>query len=487
MKHRPQSIGITKQTAVRWFFYATLSLFTAETGWLALTSRYPMAFDEGEHFSMIRFFARHASPLVTAQPSSTYNLGSIAHNPSFLYYWLLAWPYRLVALLSHSLQVQVISLRFINIAFALATLVVLKKLLQLIGLKETLANLVLLLVALTPVVTVLSAQINYDNLMILAATGAMYLAVRCEQRWRRGEFDVSQAAWLLIICLLGSLVKFAFVPIFVGIFAVLGWVLVRQWRRAPGRLWAELKRSAAALSLPAKFFFVTAGMLSMALFGAFYGYNTVRYHNPVPQCNQILTIADCQQYYSWDRNYTLAQHKLPVTMNPLQYTYLWGRSMLYQLFAEIIPTGGLVPIASLYYGLLIGLLVLGTVCVLANVRKILGNRRLMLLLPVALAYLAALWARNYHDYRQLGQAVAIQGRYAVPVIAYFYALLALGVGYALASPKTVIRVVRPALATLVVAAFVYFGGYVRYAAVISPNYSWLPTSRHVARLTKRTG
>jgi hypothetical protein len=93
-------------------------------------------------------------------------------------------------------------------------------------------------------------------------------------------------------------------------------------------------------------------------------------------------------------------------------------------------------------------------------------------------YLAILWLRNYHDYLQLGQPLAIQGRYLLPVLVYFYALGALGIYYALKSKVAAqYRNLQPAIVVMTVFAFLYFGGYVRYLSVVSPNDYWQTQSQ----------
>src|ERR1035438_773805 len=152
-----------------WLTIIILLIFAAEASWLALTSRFPMAFDEGYHFNLIQFFSHRFNPIVTSQPSSTYALGAIVHNPSFLYHYLLSFPYRLIAHFTSSIETQVILLRFINIGLAITSLLIMKKILSRLGLPYILVNILLLVFALTPLVTALSAQINYDNLLILVA------------------------------------------------------------------------------------------------------------------------------------------------------------------------------------------------------------------------------------------------------------------------------------------------------------------------------
>ena len=463
-----------------WLTIIILLIFAAEASWLALTSRFPMAFDEGYHFNLIQFFSHRFNPIVTSQPSSTYALGAIVHNPSFLYHYLLSFPYRLIAHFTSSIETQVILLRFINIGRAITSLLIMKKILSRLGLPYILVNILLLVFALTPLVTALSAQINYDNLLILVASLSIYLCLRFVQQLRANVFELKTLLALICLCFYSSLVKYSFLPIFVGISLVVAWSLLAKWHHDRADFTKQLRSSYAKISKKTKLGLAIAGISGLSLFIVFYGVNTIKYHNPVPQCNQVLSISDCSQYYAWDRNYVVAQYDhthVPTNkMNVLQYTYFWLKVEAYQLFAEIIPTGGLVYIAHSFYLIIIGLTIVVSICTLINIRKIFKEQKTFLaLLVVAMSYLLFLWLDNYNDYLHLGQPLAIQGRDIVPVLIYIYALFGLGVMYSFKGERSARLVLRTSVASLAVFSFVYFGGYVRYGSSISPSDGWIHT------------
>lgn len=125
-------MGITGKRLSGWlgsdhFFGITLLIFVVETGWLACTSRFPMAFDEAYHFGLIRFFSHHPDPLVTSQAADTYKYGALIQNSSLLYHYLMSFPYRLIAAVTQNPEMQVIALRFINIALLVGTLFVMRR------------------------------------------------------------------------------------------------------------------------------------------------------------------------------------------------------------------------------------------------------------------------------------------------------------------------------------------------------------------------
>lgn len=471
----------------KWFFGLIILLFAAEALWLAVVNRYPMAFDESYHFGLIQFFSHRLSPIVTSQPSTTYALGSIAHNPSFLYHYLLSFPYRLVAHFTTNLKIQVISLRVINIAFAITSLYVIRKTLRLIGLKASVASLVVFIFAFTPVFTALSAQINYDNLLILVTSLTVYLLLSLIKTFQRErQLNVNTALKLLCLCLLASEVKYAFLPIFIGVFGCLIWLLVRVYRTSKAKLWSQLKTGFSELSKSRKIAFAAIGLIGLGLFTTTYGVNLVRYHNPVPQCNQVLSVQDCEHYYSWDRNYQLAIHKTSgPKLSTISYSYLWVKTATYQLYAEIIPTGGMVPIARDFLIILGAFASVALFCTLTQLRRIFREyKTLVPLAVVAVCYIFFLWARNYHDYLQLGQPVAIQGRYLLPVLVYAYVVLSLGVIFVLQGRKLFQSALKPLAVGLLVGTFVYFGGYSSYATHVSPAFGWVAAKPHVAKASQ---
>ncbi|HZL07953.1 MAG TPA: hypothetical protein VFC50_02040 [Candidatus Dormibacteraeota bacterium] len=474
---------IVKLISSGWVFVLALLIFVAETAYLALTSRFPMAFDESYHFSLIKFFSHRLNPIVTSQASGTYGLGAIVQNPSFLYHYLLSFPYRFIALFTNSPEVEATSLRFVNIALALASLIIMRKLLRLMNLSDALVNIVMLVFALTPMVVLLSAQINYDNLLILAVTLCLYETVTFSKKLDRKIFDAKGLLTLACLCLFTSVVKFVFLPIFLAITAFVGFKLALY--RPPGGtgLIAVAKKSFADISKSTKLFLLAAGLLGSFFFVRLYGVNLVKYHNPAPQCNQVLNIQDCTRYYAWDSNYNTRQQELahPTTnmMNVPQYNGYWLLVNGFGLFGAIMPLLGPYYISPTFCLIVIILWAAAIACTIVNFKKVRkGNKNLLTVIGISLVYVLAIWGRNYHDYLQLGKPVAIDGRYLVPVLIYFYALLGLGTQYALADRRPRQLIIKLALVALTVFSFIYYGGFVQYISHISPSYGRISPSNN---------
>lgn len=451
-----------------------------------------MVFDEAFHFELVQFFSHRLNPIVLHQPASMYNVGAIAHSPSVLYYYVLGFPLRIFAHVTGNFAAQVIFLRVLNLLCVLGALVLLRKILLLMRLPRALAQAIVILFAFTPLLSELAAEVNYDNGVLLVSCACVYLALRFEQELRLRRLPFGLLTAVVAMSLLGSLVKYTVLPIAA---AVLLFVAVRAYtclRDEPGGFFATFKQSFFAVPMKLRMFCVVMLVVSGALFTYFYGYNIVKYHNPVPQCNQILTVQQCDNYAPWERNYDLAQqqqaHPTKAGYDIFGYTKFWFRTQIYQLYSSVATDVQPVTIPTAFYVSLAVFMFLGAVCCVAAGRKVMTRwPAFKMLLIVMVCYVVALWARNYHDYMRFHQTVGVQGRYLLPVLIYAYAFIGVCAYelYDSFAPKYVaVKWLRPAAATLALAAFVYFGGYVRYASLAPAGTAWQHTVTYAALRSK---
>lgn len=456
------------------FLLTVLALFTFETLWLALKSAFPMAFDEAYHFGLTQFFSGHLNPYITAQDPSTYGFGNIVHNSSWLYHWLLSFPYRVFAF-SDSLYVEVVGLRIVNIAIALGSLLVLHRLLSFFSLGYNTRTLVVALFAFTPVVTALSAQINYDNLLLLVSLGVMYNCVKFVHETHIKKPNATTLIWLVLLLLVGPLVKFSFLPILFGVLLVIAWTCVRLGKNRTKHR-AGLLKSFRKLPIASRYAATIAIIVVGSVCGLYYGQNFLRYHSLTPTCDQVLSVEACHNYYSWERNYQLAQSfdETKQLQNPVVYSYHWAVTSWYHLYGEIIPTGGIVHIARSFYVILLLATSAAALATLVHGPSIWrANLLLWVLLTISGVYILGLLSRNYHDYRQLGEAVAVQGRYLVPILPIYYTLLVMGVREVIDQSRIRdAKRLKLGLAIFVLFLCVWYGGAVRYISDVLPNHSW---------------
>jgi hypothetical protein len=322
------------------FFYASLVLFVVESSWIALSGVYPMAYDEDTHLGIIRLYTHHVSPIWLHPPAGPAPFGAVSRDPSYLYHYLLSFPYHLFSLLFSSQTAQVLFLRFISVGLFTLGLVLYRRLLKHTGASKALIHAVLLFIILTPVVPTVAAQINYDNLLFPLTAVTLLMAIRCtEQIKRRRKLDVVPLSVLLAVCLLTSLVKYVFLPILGGIMI---WVGLTAYRHVKQRSLRAMARNALAqleqLSRLKQLGLILFVLLAGVLFVERYGINTVRYGTPIPECNQVVGIDRCLAYGPWRRNYLTYQDKMhglirPPFTDPVRYTtQIWFGHMAATLF-----------------------------------------------------------------------------------------------------------------------------------------------------------
>lgn len=343
----------------------------------------------------------------------------------------MSFPYRLISALTTSEAAQVISLRLINVGILAGAIVVFRRLLAQLGASNAMRNVVMAFFVLTPVVPFLGAQINYDSLLVLMAALAFstYLSFRSSLRdqklWLWSKF-----AQLALICLAASLVKYAFLPLAAG----LAIAVIVDWRYAlRSRVILIPKRKNMKLVAVYGLLLV----VSLGLFGERYLVNTVRYHTPIPECNQVLSVEECKGYAPWARNYMYASwHIEPKTSEKLVYPFVW----IYRGLDETVFTltsrfneKGTVS----YFGAdplpipnaLSWIVFVGGGLLAIGYRRTIGqNKNLCALLAVSGLYVLALFAQNLLDFLHLGFTVAVHGRYLLPLMPLFYFAIAIAVG-----------------------------------------------------------
>lgn len=450
----------------RRFFYAALVLFGAQASSIAAFSKYPMAYDESYHLGIIQLYSTKWLPFFGKQPAHASGLGPLTVYPSYLYHYLMSFPYRAFHAITPSIAANVIFLRFIDILFFAIGFWVFRKVLLEMKLPAALAHAVLFCIMLLPVVTFLAANINYDSLEFMLLAYAMLLTVRIVQQITAGSVSLKALCWLITTCCFASLTMYSFLPIFVGIVVCLS-------------LLAVLHRKTLAVN-----YFRIAGLrtfamlallvLGVGLFTYRYGVNVIRYHSPDPQCNQVLSVSYCEGYGVWARNYALAEKPHPA-MSPgrfVLFNRVWATQLLSGLFSVVSTQGGgmVMPPIHVLADAAFAVAAVGTLAALIYRRELL--RRYGTLLAVVLiigaGYLLALWIQNYMDFTHLGTFVAIQSRYLVPVLPMATLIPALGIREVIKHRPTAVS----AMSFSVICLFLLCGGVVTYAVRSSPSWYW---------------
>jgi hypothetical protein len=459
------------------FFWVIFGFFIFESVWIALSAVYPMAFDEDFHFGLIKIYSHYWLPFLSTQPPNANAFGAVARDPSYLYHYLMSFPYRVIALVVHGQTAQVILLRFINIGLFGSALVLFRQVLLRVKVSRTLTNLSLLLFVLIPIVPQLAAHINYDNLLIPLIAWTCLLTFRAIDEIRQKKPSMRTFLILGSICMFAALVQYAFLPVFLAVLLFLSYVVYRSYRHKFGDFPRDILKGWRKQSLLAKIVLICVFVISFGMFAERDGVNLVKYHTFTPNCSSILSVNACSSYGAWDRNYTTHQAVLasPTAIryfNPIEYVGVWSYWIWYRLFFAINgPASGFtnyppLPLPSAAAAI-IG--IVGVVAIIKWRRQIFrGNSYLAFFFVVCLLYLLALWIDGYAQYRYTNELVFMNGRYVLPILIPMVAIA--GRAFSIALRKSPARKSLFAVVTLLL--FFQGGGVLTFITRSDSTWDW---------------
>lgn len=459
----------------RWSFFSLMVVFVLQALWIAFSAVYPQAFDEDFHFGIIKTYAHHWLPFLSSQPADANAYGAVTRDPSFLYHYLMSFPYRLIELFTHNQATQVILLRIIDIGLFAGGLLLFRKFLLRVGLSQRLSNLTLFVFILIPIVPQLAGQINYDNLLLPLAAWAMLVTLDVIDQLKRHQFSLQSVLKLMTICLAATMVKYEFLPIFVSIVLFLA---VMFWREFRGRWpsWKQLFVSYRSHPWPKKAVVLGVFVVVFAMFIQRDVVNLVRYHNVAPDCGYVLPIEACSQYPVWGHDYISHQqvigHSVSVSSNPFWYVWEWMYWLWYRLFFAINgPTHDFTnyPPLPLPAACFIAI-VLSSLAAVAVYRKQLfqTNPYFIFLGLMTVVYLLALISQGYLKYRHTAVLELMNGRYLLPILLPAAAIGATAIQYAMRRrPRLQI-----AVAAVIIICFLQGGGLLTFISRSDASWYW---------------
>ena len=462
------------------FFWCIVGFLIIQALWIALSSHYPMAFDEDFHLGVIRIYAHHINPFLSGQPAGADMYGAVARDPAYLYHYLFSFPYRLISALTSSITAQVITLRCLNIALFASGLVVLRALLRTLKAPNVVTNLSLLLFVLIPVVPLLAAQINYDNVFIPLTSYCLLLALRYGQILRKEHrADVPSLMALAIACGFTSLIKYAFLPILVTIALYVlidSYLMLRHVKTPLFKRFTLTTSGSHRLRTP----LLAVGVVVMLGLGIQrYGVNLIRYHTPIPDCGKVLSVRQCSAYGPWIRDYDYKLNKVDEDHSPVVFTEDWLYGMWLRLYFTVdgpgtdYQTRGPLPVPAISAMVIASF---GAVMLVGGTRRLLrtNNRpAVVLCMLTAGVYIATLWLDEYEAYLRTGQPVAINGRYLLPIAAVLIALAGMCMFHLFRSRPKLLA----GLAAIAVISQLWGGGVFTY--ILRSNDSWYRQDSHV--------
>lgn len=461
--------SITKGLASERCFYIIVAALAIQALWFAFTARYPMAFDEDFHFGLIQLHAQQWLPFFTSQPPQADQYGAIVRDPSYLYHFLMSLPYRLLTLITKDQVAQIISLRLINIAMAVISLILTRKLLLRLGASRALTHTSLLLFILVPIVPFLAAHINYDNLFILFTVWALLETFNWLDDIKHRRLSVPRTALLVILFSLASIIKYAFLPIGAALVAAIVWQVIKhrndiaQLRTTALASITHVRRWQWAIIIPLL-------CVSLGLFSERYAMNLALYHNLTPDCAKVLPVSSCVHYGPWARDYFYVKNKVPKgAITNLAYVWEWPFGVWLRSFFAINDTYySAWPLPLPGYGTIV-IAIAGTYLFIRYRRRLIAGNiyRQVLLLAFGL-YTAALVSQTFQAYLKTGEPVAINGRYLLPFLAAIIMLA--GLGFSELWKKRAI--IKPLAVVVVAILFLQGGGVLTFILRSDDTWDW---------------
>jgi len=438
------------------FFYVVIGLFLFQAMWIGLSNNYGSPHDEKYHVGVIQIYSHQLTPFMNGQPTSYDQFGDISRNSSYLYHYLMSFPYRLISSITGDLKIQVLFLRSFNILFVVLALLIFKKILDELFKKPIISNLSLFAVVMTPVVTYVSEGVNYDNLVFLGFAVSLYLTIKLLKKFR-----FTTALLWLSVNILTVLVKFSYGPIALVLVAgTVVYYFVNKIKIIP-----EIKHSLKNTKRIKMVLLILLSVVAMGLFVERYVGNIVAYGTPMPDCAKVLNAERCSNWAAWERNVVLQQkHLTKKRVSFASYSLNWVKTMESSSFG-IYRTSSVkkaLPIIKFAGYFVLGLFLLLTVL---NIKYIFKRPVLLITLGSIVLYTLALFYVNYRDYRLLASPVAIQGRYLILI-------MPLMMGFGLFFVHKILEQYKKLWLAFVIFLILIFlqGGVVTY--IVSSDHAW---------------
>jgi hypothetical protein len=279
---------------------------------------------------------------------------------------------------------------------------------------------------------------------------------------------------LLVVCMIASLVKYAFLPVFVAVVIYCLFKLksnyssVKVFSNSFKKGW----RSAKTIH---KWTLLVLIIVFSALMVERYGINVAKYHTPVPDCAQVLSYDNCKYYGPWIRDYNFSKDKIPgVDTSPIAYSSRWVYGMWLRNFFTV---GGKISDyqsrGPLYWPAIAGAIstVSGLVvlCVYyGKIRKIYSKSVIQLFAMTIILSIIILWFTQYQLFTQTSQPVAINGRYLYPILPMLLLLIMLAYDQLLKKFVTI----KYLLAITLLICFMWGGGALTYVLRSEDTWYW---------------
>lgn len=462
-------------------FYFVVFLLLFQALWIAFSFRYSMIFDEYYHFELIQYFSHQILPFIYHQAPQLDQYGALDRNPNLLFHYILSFPYRIIAMFTDNLAVQIITMRIVNICLFAVGLVLYARIFQKMKIKQIFINVTSLFFVLLPIVPFVAATINYDNLVFLLIPLMILLAIRITD-WKPNVW--SSLVLFVTVGMCGSLVKTAFAPFFVA--AVIYLILTGYQSREQINL-QKIKKSINTSSVFVKISVILVVVVVGGFFVERYGVNVIKYHSLNPGCSKQINEKRCLSNLVAQRDNYLhgtRDQRVPVMMPAFVST--WTNYMTEGLFRTGANTNGNTgtqtgaPLPLVYTTtVLVGLL--GLIIFIYKFDSVKKTPYFWLIILGGAVYVFSLFMVNMQAYYNFRTPVAIQARYLVPILPFVIMYMLYAINLAFRKNQSNYKLI-----VLILVFLPYLNGAGLITHIVRSNESWNWDNRTVRNVNNET-
>ncbi len=284
--------GFISATFLKCASVILLAYFGARLVFFALNISSFVPPDEVTHAGLCKIFSKVF--LFPENSPATYEFG-LATNTAWLYYWIMG---KLLHLNIFGLS-DLVFLRLLNIPLAFGTVWYSIRLLRLLTDNRLAQLLLIVVITNTPMFSLLSASVSYDNLANLLAAMAIYYEFAFFKNRSGGLLGAS-----LLCQMAGSLTKITFLPLILVLNVLLVLNEVKNLKTLPEEFRRQF-RTISRSSLLTLFLLIIAVGLNLQLYAG----NYLRYGAPNPGMSQVISPQAAMQSRLDARGTIFSQYK----------------------------------------------------------------------------------------------------------------------------------------------------------------------------------
>lgn len=456
-----------------YFLYTIVAFFIVQALWIAFSFNYPLVYDEGFHFNVIKIFNHEAVPFIINQPEAYDIYGNLSFGSATIYHYLMSFPYGFVSMFTDVFGAQVIALRIVNIIMVAVGLLIFSYLFRSVSIRQIYINISLLILTLLPITPFIAATINYDNLLFPLTAWFFLICVKILQTQAKNINWTIFAQFIIAGCL-GSLVKYSFLPIF-AISIIYIWLTVFKGQHKQRlKFLSKSFKSSSKVSIT---LILIPLIIVLSFFSYRYLYSIVEYGSPRPNCQKIMTEDRCLKYFVNKRN-AIAKEKKEENTNiiflfsPFSTTWIKNNLMLTNSTSGFLY--GKTTLQDLQNPLpimdtLVFLSVFGGIGVLFYSWRTLPKQNgWQFLFIISFGYVASVFINNLVIFLEFNQPYAIQPRYLLLVGPIFIVMILLATNTLLGR----FRWVKLVLLIVFLMALTQGGGIITHILRSSTPWYW---------------